>query len=1035
MKSRHPRLVIVMFVVGIAISVGAADYVFEVQRKNGHEQLTARTRAAAQAIQFSFQNNLNHVTALQAFFDTNSRINRSQFSRFAADLMEGTNGLQALEWIPRVRREQRQTFESTMQFDGFTDFRFRQAGPDGQLIPATGRAEYYPVYFVEPFPENYLAFGFDLASSPARLTALQAARDSGEAVVSQRISMIQDKGGQFGVLLFKPVYRRDLPHGTPAERQAAIRGMALGVLRISDIVNASFSSVSLPDHMSIEIFDNRAVLGQQLLFSSRQFAGNASSVPSGKPSVSPYSYKMALPVRNLDWQVVFFDDRKVGFTDYWVVWLVFGAGLAITGLVGSVTGSSVSRAREASLLVADRTSQLKATEDRMRGAIEALADGFAIYDHEDRLVLCNRKYREIYAGIGDLLVEGAKFGEILLAGAERGQFPDAQEDISGWVDKRVRQHQEPQGPFEQRLANGHWLRIEERRTDDGGYVGIRTDITGLKEKEFALLDSERRAQQIAQEAENARSEAEMANLAKSNFLATMSHEIRTPMNGVLGLAQLLKDSPLNEDQQRKVDTILSSGRTLLSIINDVLDMSRIEAGGVELEMTTFSLPDLIAVIATPFQSLADDKGLRLHVNKNIPSSAVFIGDPARLRQILWNLLSNAIKFTNEGSVNLTILEHRGPSEHVGTRKDHTIKFRVEDTGIGISPERLEMIFDPFTQEDSSISRKYGGSGLGLAIVKRLAGLMDGGIDVVSEHGKGTRFDVYIPFHLASDEETRNMVRPIARNGTASVRSLDILVAEDNLVNAMVVEAFLNKFGHRVRHVENGLEAVREFETSRPDLVFMDIHMPEMNGIEATRAIRAATGGQQVPIIGLTAEAFTERHVQFREAGMNDVLTKPFTEEQLYATVATHSEVGSPAPTPDLALNPDGAAGKGAMPAAGIEPSPATVALPIGDLTALNGFRDVVSAEKANEIIARAPESIASRLEELRRGLELSDSRMVANAAHAIKGVSGSLFAVRLSDQARQIEDDAEDLDRVRLLFPEFEQTALDTAAWWTEVTS
>ena len=374
------------------------------------------------------------------------------------------------------------------------------------------------------------------------------------------------------------------------------------------------------------------------------------------------------------------------------------------------------------------------------------------------------------------------------------------------------------------------------------------------------------------ELERARDAAEAASLAKSTFLANMSHEIRTPLNGVLGMAHLLQRGGVTPTQKHQLDKIISSGHHLLGVINDILDLSRIEADKLELSQSPFSLPDLFHTLDALIGGAVRDKGLLLAVDIDPAlASLQLIGDGQRLGQVLLNLTGNALKFTAEGGI--SIRARKREDDETGLVR---VRFEVSDTGIGIPPDALERIFEAFEQADHSTTRQYGGTGLGLAISRRLVGLMGGSIGADSQPGSGSTFWCVLGFALApACPETA--ASPVQRPLPCGAQ---VLVAEDEPVNLEITRELLEDAGLQVDWAENGRIAVEKAAAKRYALILMDMQMPELDGLEATRRIRQLPDYAHVPILAMTANAFAEDRRRCLEAGMDDHLIKPFEPDTL-----------------------------------------------------------------------------------------------------------------------------------------------------------
>jgi len=531
------------------------------------------------------------------------------------------------------------------------------------------------------------------------------------------------------------------------------------------------------------------------------------------------------------------------------------------------------RTRELSGLVRDLEAardEADRSRSRLTEAIEAVSEGFALYDREDRLVISNSRFAGLYHPYGDRVRPGITFATLCDTVVEGDLVVSLKGQRSEWKRRRLELHHNPGEPFEYQLSSGRWMKVSERHTEHGGLVGIYTDITEIKRREAELA-------QLVEQLKITRDQAMEASTAKSRFLANMSHELRTPLNAIIGLTEMLREEAeerKDEDLAEPLGRIQRAGKHLLQLINDVLDLSKIEAGRVELHEEGIDLGVLARDLVVTAQPLADKNGNRLVLECPADLGAMR-GDQMRLRQVLLNLLSNACKFTDRGEVRMTVA-HAPRDGRAG------VSFAVADSGIGMTAAQIGTLFTEFTQADSSTTRKYGGTGLGLAISRRLVEMMGGEIGVESEPGRGSVFRLWLP--LAPDSAAAEPDRPAEPRPAAAAAGQTVLVIDDDPTARDLMRRFLAREGFDTLTAVDGAEGLRLARQFRPNLITLDVVMPRTDGWGVLSALQADPELSTIPVVMLSILDEQEKGFAL---GAADYLIKPFDRDRLRAILARH----------------------------------------------------------------------------------------------------------------------------------------------------
>ena len=744
----------------------------------------------------------------------------------------------------------------------------RRERPDFDLHPKTSDRPYFIVRYIPP-GGNPQAAGLNIAADDERLQAAELSRDTGELAITHRITLFQDKTGNPGFLVLMPLYRQGMPAATVKQRRAALLGWICWPLAartfLSDLTSGDNHTYRL------QVYDGADTAPGKLVYDSEP-ADGADQAPA-------LSIRRPVRIMQRQWTLVWSSTPAFENNVHSVQSpLILASGVLFTTLFGIQLLFFRRRSQTVTALVKEKTRELAEREALYRLLAENTSDIISRVAFDGTRSYVSPACRALLGYEPEELAGQHFFDDfhcdhrLELIGLYR-QF------AKGELDQAVR-------VLSKRRKDGSWIKAEvtiKLVRDAQTQVPLETVVTS---RDVTLREQKSEELELAkEEADDAKAKAEQANEAKTTFLASMSHEIRTPLNSIIGFTDILLSAraDLSDMARRRLTLIQSAGATLLSIVNDILDFSRIEAGEIKIDPRPFSLDELIAKSTGIVRPLIDEKNLEFVVERNTDALAWYYGDDHRLLQILLNLLNNACKFTSGGSVRLVVDCTPDPSG--GER----LQFSVADTGPGIPTEKMELLFKRFSQLSDSTHRRFGGSGLGLAISKQLVELMGGTIAAYSTEGQGSmfQFEVVLPRSAPEVNVSGDAEQP------AFPKGLRILLAEDLEINQEIAIATLAMHGHMVDVAVNGVEAVQALMNAQYDLVLMDMQMPVMDGLKATEQIRLLPEpASLVPIIAMTANVLPHQIERIKLAGANDHIGKPFDKADLFRKIARWTRSGA-----------------------------------------------------------------------------------------------------------------------------------------------
>jgi signal transduction histidine kinase/ActR/RegA family two-component response regulator len=822
---------VLFWLLGIVICLLTGLLTLNVGLSHSEEEFQTKADIAYDEVMRRYSTLEAVLTSLAGFHQASDYVSDVQFSTFARELLNAYPYIRSTMSLRRLDQKERATYEEEMQDRGYYQFSITESKRDGGLVKADNRSEYLIIKVLEPLlPHMGSHLGYDVLSNTSLSQAINKATETGGGAASVAKNLFQSES----ILIFKAVYQGRYTPTDENERLEMFDGAIAIVTDAESLLNDLTPAIGF---INVSLSQNNAASDQHL-----EYVSDNENPVINKLSILPtLSYSRNIDLYGQLSQIRF--TQEVSLADahaYWALLTVTSSLIIYIAMLSSWHNLRTARMHE---------QELEGYAARAAFS-EENTDPIMRIDHDGKLLYSNEPGRKI---IDDWKTDVG------------GDVP---QDIRDFVSSvlRINQYREK----EVSIDTTHFtLRFVPRR--DQNYVNVYgRDDTEQKQAELDMIE--------------AKQAAEAANIAKSRFLATISHEVRTPMNGVLGMLELLKKTPLSDKQHSFTESAYRSGRSLLTLINDILDFSKIESNKLELEHVPFNIKDTIDDVLRIVTEDAKRKHLNL-ITKIPDINPLLVGDEQRLRQILINLIGNAVKFTERGNV---IVRLTKTAEY---KTGLQMKFEISDTGIGITPEALPFIFNDFTQQDDSTTRKFGGTGLGLAITRQLVNMMGGEIHADSTPNEGSSFWITLQFETQLTEQDK----PVKRldfiseaNGVPDeevMLNARILLAEDNAINQEVASAMLESAGCKVVVVDDGQQAIQALKSNQFDLVLMDCQMPVMDGFKTTRQLRQQQAKYSgIPVIALTADIQQGIMQQCQQAGMDDYLSKPFTHDSLVEIV-------------------------------------------------------------------------------------------------------------------------------------------------------